>query len=108
GGKVEEGMGLVKFGWRAPVSAGEAENSPKRPALLQIPLRESGADAERSTMDKLQNALESAGVEFTNGDQPGVRLAKTAEAQFAEPAGTSRQTAKAVRGKTGENVKKKR
>ena len=69
---------------------------------------ESGADAKQSTMDKLQNALESAGVEFTNGDQPGVRLAKTAEAQFAEPASTSRQTAKAVRGKTGENVKKKR
>jgi hypothetical protein len=26
------------------------------------------------TLDDLQSALESAGVEFTNGDQPGVRL----------------------------------
>ena len=25
-------------------------------------------------MDRLQRALEAAGVEFTNGDQPGVRL----------------------------------
>jgi predicted transcriptional regulator len=30
--------------------------------------------AYASTVDSLQRALESAGVEFTNGDQPGVRL----------------------------------
>ncbi|HWD28821.1 MAG TPA: helix-turn-helix transcriptional regulator [Rhizomicrobium sp.] len=30
----------------------------------------------RATMAALQRALETAGVEFTNGDQPGVRLAK--------------------------------
>ena len=27
-----------------------------------------------STLDAIRAALESAGVEFTNGDQPGVRL----------------------------------
>jgi transcriptional regulator with XRE-family HTH domain len=27
----------------------------------------------------IQHALEAAGVEFTNGDQPGVRLRKKAE-----------------------------
>ena len=37
---------------------------------------ENGADAKQSTMDRLQGALEAAGVEFTNGDQPGVRLAR--------------------------------
>ena len=26
------------------------------------------------TLDDIQSALEAAGVEFTNGDQPGVRL----------------------------------
>ena len=39
---------------------------------------ENGADAKQSTMDRLQRALEAAGVEFTNGDQPGVRLTKAA------------------------------
>ena len=41
---------------------------------------ENGADAKQSTMDRLQGALEAAGVEFTNGDQPGVRLGKAAAA----------------------------
>ena len=30
------------------------------------------------TVDKLTRALESKGIEFTNGGQPGVRLKKTA------------------------------
>jgi hypothetical protein len=33
------------------------------------PITEANADA-------LQRALEAAGVEFTNGDQPGVRMRK--------------------------------
>jgi transcriptional regulator with XRE-family HTH domain len=28
------------------------------------------------TLDELRSALEAAGVEFTNGEQPGVRLRK--------------------------------
>jgi hypothetical protein len=28
------------------------------------------------TLRKIQSALEKAGVEFTNGDEPGVRLRK--------------------------------
>jgi hypothetical protein len=31
------------------------------------------------TINKLQRALELAGVEFTNGGQPGVRLAKVGD-----------------------------
>jgi transcriptional regulator with XRE-family HTH domain len=30
--------------------------------------------AYTGTVDKLRRALESAGIEFSNGDQPGVRL----------------------------------
>ena len=30
------------------------------------------------TLDVLRSALEAAGVEFTNGDQPGVRMRKEA------------------------------
>ena len=33
-------------------------------------------DANTATVRKVQSALEAAGVEFTNGDAPGVRLRK--------------------------------
>src|SRR5271163_3258619 len=45
---------------------------------------ENGADAKQSTMDASQRALESAGVEFTNGEQPGVRMTKAAAAHSAD------------------------
>jgi len=35
---------------------------------------ERGDELKERTVDALQRALEAAGVEFTNGDQPGVRL----------------------------------
>ena len=38
---------------------------------------EGGADALTSTLTKIQNALESAGIEFTNDEAPGVRLKPT-------------------------------
>ena len=39
---------------------------------------ENGADAKQSTLDRLQQALEAAGIEFIdeNGGGPGVRLRK--------------------------------
>jgi transcriptional regulator with XRE-family HTH domain len=39
---------------------------------------ENGADAKQSTMDRLQHALEAAGIEFIqeNGGGSGVRLRK--------------------------------
>src|SRR5437879_12123400 len=63
---------------------------------------ERGDELKERTIDALQRALEAAGVEFTNGDQPGVRLTKASAAQSAEPARPSKRTvsAKAVRGKT--------
>ena len=38
---------------------------------------ERGDELKERTVEALQRALEIAGVEFTNGDQPGVRLART-------------------------------
>ena len=35
---------------------------------------EAGHDARVSSVQKMQRVLEEGGVEFTNGDQPGVRL----------------------------------
>ena len=70
---------------------------------------ENGADAKQSTMDRLQHALEVAGVEFINGDQPGVRLTKAAATHPTKAASASnpavaakaahRKTAKATEGK---------
>ena len=69
-----------------------------------------GADAKQSTMERLQRALEAAGIEFTNGDQPGVRLTKAAAARSAEPAGASKPAvaAKAARGKIAKASEKRR
>ena len=71
---------------------------------------ENGADAKQSTMDRLQHALEEAGVEFTNGDQPGVRLSKTATAHSAKSVSGSRAiiTAKGAGGKSTKASREKR
>jgi hypothetical protein len=45
---------------------------------------ERGDELEERTIDALQRALEAAGVEFTNGDQPGVRLTRAAAARSRE------------------------
>jgi len=42
---------------------------------------------ERTT-EAIQRALEVAGVEFTDGEQPGVRLTKAAAARLREAAGS--------------------
>jgi hypothetical protein len=43
------------------------------------------------TVEAIRRALE-AGVEFTNGDQPGVRLRKGAEVRAGEPANEPKPT----------------
>jgi transcriptional regulator with XRE-family HTH domain len=45
---------------------------------------ERGDALKERTIEALQRALEAAGVEFTNGDQPGVRLTKAAAARSAD------------------------
>ena len=60
---------------------------------------------QRATLDVMQRALEAGGVEFTNGKQPGVRLAKAAAA-----AGSSNPTfaSKLTQGQTAKANEKKR
>ena len=48
----------------------------------------------------IRRAFETAGVEFTNGDQPGVRLTRAAAAHSRQPAGASAAAEKTGRGKT--------
>jgi hypothetical protein len=58
----------------------------------------------------IRRACEAAGVEFTNGDQPGVRLTKAATAGSAERTGASKPTVAVnpIRGKTAKATEKKR
>jgi transcriptional regulator with XRE-family HTH domain len=96
---------------RAAVGWGVRELAKKAGLTANTVTRiENGADAKQSTMDRLQSALEAAGVEFTNGDQPGVRLIKAAAARSTEPASAPRPTvaAKVARSKTGTEIEKKR
>src|SRR5664280_2597298 len=71
---------------------------------------ERGDELKERTIEALQRALEAAGVEFTNGDQPGVRLTRAAAARSAEAAAASKPvaSAKAVRSKNTNAPKKKR
>jgi transcriptional regulator with XRE-family HTH domain len=71
---------------------------------------ERGDELKERTIEALQRALEAAGVEFTNGDRPGVRLARAAVARSSETAEASKPSAatKAVRGQTANAPKKKR
>jgi transcriptional regulator with XRE-family HTH domain len=70
---------------------------------------ERGDELKERTIDALQRALEAAGVEFTNGDRPGVRLAPAIAARSAEAVKESKPPvlAKAVRSKSA-NARKKR
>jgi hypothetical protein len=46
---------------------------------------ERGEELKERTVAAIRGALESAGVEFTNGDQPGVRLRKGARPHTSKP-----------------------
>jgi transcriptional regulator with XRE-family HTH domain len=64
-------MARVAVGW------GVRELAKKASVTANTVTRiENGADAKQSTLDRLQQALEAAGVEFIdeNGGGPGVRL----------------------------------
>jgi transcriptional regulator with XRE-family HTH domain len=80
------------------------------PTVKRLEAKPGNLAAHASTVAALVRALEGAGVEFTNGEQPGVRLAKAAAARSAEPASASNPTAaaKAHRRKTARATEKKR
>ena len=50
-----------------------------RVGIVTVHQLEAGiSQPRRATRDVIQRAFEAAGIEFTNGDQPGVRLSKAA------------------------------
>ncbi|MEM6677322.1 MAG: helix-turn-helix domain-containing protein [Pseudomonadota bacterium] len=46
------------------------------PTIARLESENGDLGGRQSTADAIRAALEAAGVEFTNGDQPGVRLRK--------------------------------
>src|SRR5437660_8654041 len=69
---------------------------------------ERGDELKQRTIEAIQRALEAAGVEFTNGDQPGVRLTKSAAAGHtvhAPKAAGRVPHAKVARGKRGHIIR---
>lgn len=64
-------MARAAVGWGVRDLATEAKVSVDTVVRL-----EKGGVLKERTVDAIRRALEAAGVEFTNGDQPGVRLRK--------------------------------
>ena len=60
---------LTRENIRRDVAAGTTERTIAR-------LEDGDSEPRASTAQAIKNALEASGVEFTNGDAPGVRLAK--------------------------------
>jgi transcriptional regulator with XRE-family HTH domain len=46
------------------------------PSIKRLETSPGNLSAQPRTIDALRAALEAAGVEFTNGDEPGVKLRK--------------------------------
>jgi transcriptional regulator with XRE-family HTH domain len=71
---------------------------------------ERGDQLKERTIDAIRRALEAGGVEFTNGEQPGVRLTRPTATRSVEPASASNPipAAQAARRKTAKATEKKR
>jgi hypothetical protein len=73
--------------------------------VATVRLFESEAKGTRqSTLVLLKQAFESAGVEFTNGDQPGVRVTTVASTHLR----AADRATKTVANKTAKRAKKRR
>ena len=80
------------------------------PTVKRLEAKPGYLAAHASTVAALVRALEAAGVEFTNGEQPGVRLTKAAAARSGEPVGATKQkhVAKSTRGRAVKATEKNR
>ena len=62
------------------------------PTVKRLEAKPGNLAAHASTVAALVRALGAAGIEFTNGEQPGVRLTKAAAVHSAERASTPKRT----------------
>jgi transcriptional regulator with XRE-family HTH domain len=100
---LQSRMARAALGWGIRELAAAAKVSVDTVARF-----ERGVELKERTVDALQRALETAGVEFTNGDQPGVRLTKAAAAHSRQTVSRSAAAAKASLGKIAAPSEKKR
>src|SRR3954462_12747225 len=63
-------MARAAAGWSVRDLAREAKGNPSTAVRFET----GQAEPIRLTLEAIQRALEAAGIEFTNGDAPGVRL----------------------------------
>jgi transcriptional regulator with XRE-family HTH domain len=90
---IRAARGLLRWEQRQLAEA----SSVSLPTVKRLEAKPGNLAAHASTVAALVRALEAAGVEFTNGEQPGVRLTKAAAAHSAQNAGASNPTAAAKR-----------
>ena len=95
-------MARAALGWGVRDLAGAA-----KVAVDTVAKFERGDELKERTIDALQRALEAAGVEFTNGDQPGLRLTRNAEARPQEPGDRSKTKVGAKIGRAKPTTKKR-
>jgi hypothetical protein len=69
---------------------------------------ERGDELKERTVEALQRAFETAGVEFMNGDHPGVRVTKATEEDAQLPTGAPKKTTRSNTRKVAKSVAKKR
>jgi transcriptional regulator with XRE-family HTH domain len=77
---VQLRMARAALGWGVRELAEKAGVTANTVSRIEL-----GADAKQSTIEALQRVLEAAGIEFTNGDRPGVRLVPDSGAAPAKP-----------------------
>ncbi len=68
--------GRALLGWSQDQLADASGVS--RPTIKRLEAEGGMLGGRASTAEKIRRALEAAGIEFTNGDLPGVRLKKKA------------------------------
>jgi DNA-binding XRE family transcriptional regulator len=80
----DDETGLARKYWQPARCGGAPSNVSFPPELAKAGISKTGliniengsSDPKASTLVAITKAVEAAGVEFTNGDQPGVRLRK--------------------------------
>ena len=105
GGQIRAARALLRW---------SAEELARRTSLGLNTIKRAEANDGKTSLTEaneiaVRRAFETAGIEFTNGDQPGVRLTKSATARPIEIASVSKPegSTKVGRRKTAEAPKRK-
>ena len=104
GGQIRAARALLR--WSVEQLAREA--SLGRNTIKRAEAKDGKTSLTAANELAIRRAFEGAGVEFTNGNQPGVRLTKAAAARSRQSASASAAAEKGGRGKPAPAPEKKR